>query len=121
MWLPLQLFGVAPFRAALEEKVLLCRYFHEKIQELGFVTGPEPPLSITIFRYVPDTGDTNAFNEALIWQTRKDGRFFFSTTTIGGDTWIRLAVLSFRTHLEEVDGALSLLEAGVRKLMAECR
>ena len=39
MWLPLQLFGVAPFRAALEEKVMLCRYFHEKIGELGFRTG----------------------------------------------------------------------------------
>lgn len=109
MWLPLQLFGIAPFRAALEEKVLLCRYFHKKIKALGFITGPEPQLSITIFRYLPAAGDPNTFNEALIRLTREDGRFFFSTTTIDGSTWIRLAVLSFRTHLEEVDGALALL------------
>jgi glutamate/tyrosine decarboxylase-like PLP-dependent enzyme len=28
MWLPLQLYGIAPFKAALEEKILLCRYFY---------------------------------------------------------------------------------------------
>ena len=37
MWLPLQLLGLKPFRAALEEKVLLCRYFYHKVhREAGF-------------------------------------------------------------------------------------
>lgn len=114
MWLPLQLLGVAPFRAALLEKVLLCRYFHEKIQISGFEVGPEPMLSTTIFRYVPKEEDANVFNEKLVAYIRKDGRTFMSTTMIEGVYWIRLTVLSFRTHLREVDLALELLAEGVR-------
>lgn len=115
MWLPLQLLGVAPFRAALAEKALLCRYFHQKVQELGFVVGPEPMLSVTIFRYVPAEGDANAFNEKLVASIRKDGRVFLSTTTIDSVYWIRLAVLSFRSHLREVELVLALLRQQLLK------
>jgi glutamate/tyrosine decarboxylase-like PLP-dependent enzyme len=66
LWLPLKLAGVAPFRAALEEKLLLARYFHERIQAVpGFAVGPPPDLSIVTFRYVPRRGDANRFNEKL--------------------------------------------------------
>lgn len=34
MWLPLQLFGVTPFRAALSETIWLARYFQERVQEI---------------------------------------------------------------------------------------
>ncbi|MGI9189172.1 MAG: pyridoxal phosphate-dependent decarboxylase family protein, partial [Longimicrobiaceae bacterium] len=58
MWLPLQLFGVAPFRAALAEKLWLARYFHERVQEIGGMeVGPEPALSVALFRWVPPGGD----------------------------------------------------------------
>jgi len=53
MWLSLQLLGIAPFRAALEEKVLLSRYFYQEIQKIGFEVGPYPELSVVIFRYIP--------------------------------------------------------------------
>jgi glutamate/tyrosine decarboxylase-like PLP-dependent enzyme len=110
MWLSLQLLGVAPFRAALEEKILLCRYFYEEIQKRGFEVGPYPELSIAIFRYVPAEGDANAFNQALIEYIKQDGRVFLSSTTIDGVYWLRFAVLSFRTHLEQVDLALEVLQ-----------
>jgi len=109
MWISLQLLGVAPFRAALEEKILLCRYFYKEVQQLGFEVGPKPDLSIAIFRYVPKTGDVNAFNQDIVDQIMKDGRIFLSSTTIGGVYWIRFAVLSFRTHLKQVDLALHIL------------
>lgn len=109
MWISLQLLGVAPFRAALEEKILLCQYFYEEIQKLGFEVGPEPDLSIAIFRYVPKTEDANAYNLKLVKQIMQDGRIFLSSTTIDGAYWIRFAVLSFRTHLKQVDLALQLL------------
>jgi aromatic-L-amino-acid decarboxylase len=32
MWLPLKVLGVAPFRAALTEKIKLARHFHERLQ-----------------------------------------------------------------------------------------
>ena len=116
MWLPLQLFGLQPFRAALAEKVWLCRYFYERVQELGFEVGPYPDLSIMIYRYVPTTGDTNAFNEQLIEYVQQDGRVFLSSTLIDGTFWMRLAVLCFRSHLAQVDLCLEVLAAGVAYL-----
>ncbi len=109
MWLPLQLFGLSPFRDALREKALLCRYFYQKVQELGFETGPEPELSILTFRYPEARGGSDQLNAALVDAIRQDGRVFLSSTQIGGQFWIRLAVLSFRTHRQEIDRCLSIL------------
>ena len=104
------------FRAALEEKIWLCRYFHEHIQELGFEVGPFPELSIAIFRYVPTNIDANEFNQQIIEWIKQDGRIFFSSTTLNGIYWIRFAVLAFRTHLEQVDLALAKLKEAVQQL-----
>ncbi len=113
MWLPLQLFGVAPFKAALSEKLLLTQYFYKKIQELGFEVGPFPELSVMIYRYVPEEGDANEFNSKLIQHVHKDGRVFLSSTTIEGVYWLRIAILAFRTHKETIDLCLQVLKEGV--------
>ncbi|MFI5252906.1 MAG: pyridoxal phosphate-dependent decarboxylase family protein [Bacteroidota bacterium] len=117
MWLPLQLFGVAPFRAALEEKLLLAQYFYEKIQEIdGFEVGPFPDLSVATYRYIPKKGDPNVFNEKLIKEVHKDGRVFLSSTNLNGKFTLRIAVLCFRTHLDTIDLALEMLREKVKKL-----
>jgi aromatic-L-amino-acid/L-tryptophan decarboxylase len=116
MWISLQLLGVSPFRAALDEKVLLARHFYTEIQKLGFEVGPAPDLSIVIFRYVPKSGDVNVFNQDIVERIMQDGRIFLSSTTIDGVFWIRFAVLSFRTHLEQVQLAMELLKGIVFKV-----
>ncbi len=116
MWLPLQLYGIAPFKAALEEKILLTRYFYDEIQKLGFEVGPFPDLSVATYRYVPKEGDANDFNAQLLEHVQTDGRIFVSSTTIGGVYWIRIAILCFRTHLREVDMLLGIFREGVEKL-----
>ena len=111
LWLPLKLAGVAPFRAALEEKILLSRYSYEKMQSMnGFEFGPYPYLSIFTFRYIPSRGDVNEFNQRLIHAVQKDGRIFITSTTINGKFTLRLAVLGFRTHLENIELALKILQ-----------
>jgi glutamate/tyrosine decarboxylase-like PLP-dependent enzyme len=110
MWLPLQLFGVNVFRKALEEKILLCRYFYQKIQALGFEVGPDPELSVCIYRFTEGIDDENSFNAQLIKTVQDDGRIYISSTTIDGVFWLRLAVLVFRTHLQTIDQLLSILE-----------
>jgi aromatic-L-amino-acid/L-tryptophan decarboxylase len=109
MWLPLQLLGLKPFRACLEEKLLLTRYFYSEIKKLGFETGPYPELSVASYRYVPKKGDANAFNKKLMEEIVNDGRVFISSTTLEGKFMLRLAVLSFRTHLSTVNILLDLL------------
>lgn len=118
LWLPLQLHGLKPFRASLEEKLLLTQYFYKEIKKMGFETGPEPELSVMIYRYVPeelkdDQDAINDFNRSLLKAVLDDGRLFISSTTLDGHFWLRLAVLSFRTHLEHIQLLLEILKEKV--------
>jgi aromatic-L-amino-acid decarboxylase len=116
LWMPLQLFGLAPFKAGLEEKLMLTQYFYQEIQKLGFEVGPFPELSVMIYRYVPTEGDPNDFNAKLIQHVHQDGRVFLSSTTIDGVYWLRIAILAFRTHLKTVDLCLRVLKEGIQEL-----
>jgi aromatic-L-amino-acid/L-tryptophan decarboxylase len=110
LWLPLQMAGIAAFRAAQEEKLALARYFHARLAQLdGFDPGPVPQLSVAAFRY----GDDNAFNEQLLKHLQDDGRVMLSGTRIDGRFLIRCAILSFRTHVEHVDQAVQAIVAGL--------
>jgi glutamate/tyrosine decarboxylase-like PLP-dependent enzyme len=117
LWLPLTLLGVAPFRAALSEKIQLARYFHEQIQKVdGFEVGPRPDLSVVTYRYLPARGDADAFNQRLTQAIQKDGRIYISSTRLDGKLVLRLAVSCFRTHLDEIDETLDILSRTTRQL-----
>lgn len=116
LWLPLQLFGVAPFRACLSEKFWLTRYFYEKLQEIPHMElGPDPELSVCLFRHVPPGKDPDEVNARLIEAIQSDGRVFLSSTHVNGGHWLRLAVLAFRTHRSTVDLALDVIRGLVEK------
>ena len=117
MWMPLILHGLAPFRAALEEKIQLCRYFYHELEAIpGMERGPFPELSVALYRYVPRGADPNEFNARLLRAVQRDGRIFLSSTTIDGVYYLRLAVLCFRTHLRHVDLALEVLREKITEL-----
>ena len=111
MWLSLQYFGIAPFRATLEEKLLLTQYFYQKVVQLGFEVGPEPTLSVCLFRW--KTGDVqkdNIYNQQLIEKILQRGKIFISSTTLDDIYWLRICVMVFRTHKEHIDRLLLLLQ-----------
>lgn len=120
MWLPLMVHGEAPFRAGLAEKMWLARYFRERLFEItGMEVGPEPDLSVVLYRYVPETGDANAFNQALIDQIHADGQVFLTSTKIKGTFFLRFACLAHRTHLATVDACLDMLRTCISEVKAE--
>jgi aromatic-L-amino-acid decarboxylase len=119
MWLPLVLLGTGPFRAALEEKLLLARYFHREIQALGFEVGPAPELSVVTFRWAPPGASVeraNELNQAIVDGVRRDGRVFLSSTMLDGRFTLRMVALSFRTHRRTIDLALRVLREQVAAL-----
>ena len=117
LWLPLQVAGIAAFRAAQSEKLALANYFHARLIELGgFDAGPEPQLSVVAFRYLPRNGDAHAFNERLMQHIQQEGRVMMSGTRIDGTYYLRCAILSFRTHLDHVDDAIEAVLRGVQAL-----
>ncbi len=122
MWLPLKLLGLAPFRAALEEKLLLARYFRDAVSPLGFDVGPEPDLSVVTFRWAPpglSLEATNRLNQKIIAFVRHDGRVFLSSTMIDGRYTLRLVALAFRTHRRTIDTALTVLAEALAGLGRE--
>lgn len=117
LWLPLQMAGIDAFRAAQSEKLELARYFHARISEIdGFETSGTPDLSVVAFRYVPEEGDADEFNERLLRWTQKEGRVMFSGTRVNGKYLLRAAILCFRTHIEHVDEAIAAVQRGVKAL-----
>ena len=117
LWLPLQIAGIASFRAAQAEKLALARYFHARLRDMdGFDPGPVPDLSVVAFRYLPVQGDADMFNERLLRHVQDEGRVMLSGTRIDGRFTLRCAILSFRTHIEHVDEAIEALVRGVAKL-----
>ncbi|MGE5402512.1 MAG: pyridoxal phosphate-dependent decarboxylase family protein [Ignavibacteriales bacterium] len=120
LWLPLKLLGVNTFRDALEEKIQLARYFYSKLGEMeGFELGPFPDLSVVTFRYIPSSGDVNEFNSRLVSLIQSDGRLFLSSTMLDGKFTIRLAVLSFRTHLDTINEMLEIIREKVKLILNE--
>lgn len=112
LWLPLQLAGVAAFRSAQREKLLLARYFHGALAEFpDFRVGPPPDLSVVAFRFEPDGMDGCMASERLLQILQQQGRVMLSGTRIDGRFHIRCAILSFRTHRAHVDQAIAAIRA----------
>ena len=117
MWLPLKLHGVRAFRSALEEKLRLAMYAWERLNEMDEIEmGPKPQLTVFMFRWKPDNGNADEMNNKLHRAVIDDGRVFLSTTRINESFVLRLAILSVRTHLEEVDRLIEVLKEKMEML-----
>lgn len=110
LWLPLMIHGLKPFRACLEEKLLLARYFYAEVQKLGFECPIKPELSVVVYRFVPTAGNADRFNRRVLEEVVADGRVFISSTMLDGHFTLRFACLAFRTHLSTVDTLLQVLK-----------
>lgn len=116
MWLPLQLHGIEPFVACLEEKLLLTQYFRKELIKIGFKVGPDPDLSVSYFWYPTNNDKENEFNEKLLKELHNDGEIFLSSTLINGKFVIRMALLSFRTKLETIDRAIAMIKRALTNI-----
>lgn len=138
LWLPLKLLGVAPFRAALSEKLWLAKYFYERIGSMpGFKIGPPPDLSVVSFHYHPrqindsEFDKLNEFNLKLMDSIQKDGRIYITSTKVDrtrtedgpgeGKVRLRAAILNYRTHLDEINETIGILGRKAKELEKEWR
>jgi len=122
LWLPFQVHGVAAFRAQLTEKLALARRAYDALRsEPLLAMVDEPQLSIVAFSARPPAGhalDANAFGAELLRRVNARKRVFMSSTTIEGRYVLRICVLSFRTHEERIDDAVTGLLEEARALAA---
>ena len=121
LWMPLKIHGVKAFRAALEEKRLLALFAWKKLKEMPEIeVGPKPELTVFTFRWKPNgVVNIDEVNRQLHNLMLEDGRVFLSTTSINNEFRFRLAVLSLRTHLTEVELFMEVLEELMKKMRPE--
>jgi len=111
IWLPLLFHGTKVFKDALREKLLLTQYIYNEFEKLKFIeVGPKPELTVFTFRFISDNNDTSSLNQQILERMHKDGRIFISSTKINKQVWLRVAILSFRTHLKEIDLLIEMVE-----------
>ena len=118
LWLPLKLYGIAPFIACLEEKVLLTQFIRKELSRLGFSVGPEPDLTVTYFWYPSTSVAENTFNKKLMELIHEDGSVFLSSTNLDGKFVIRIAILSFRTKLSTINKCLAMIKRNMEQTLA---
>ncbi|MFI6294233.1 pyridoxal phosphate-dependent decarboxylase family protein [Nonomuraea sp. NPDC050790] len=106
LWLPIKLHGLSAFRTALDEKLDLARFAYEELVSAGFEVPWEPRLSTVAFR-IP--GDDDRPSQELLRRVNAGGRVFLSSTLVNGRFFVRLAVVSFRTHQDRVREALETI------------
>jgi len=122
LWLPLMVHGVAPFRAAVAEKLALAQRLREGLAGLPLEVPLEPQLSVVAFR-LPRLGAEepldawSARNRALLDAIHAHGRVYLSSTLLpveDGDVFtLRACVLSFRTHADRIEAALEDVRAAL--------
>ncbi len=115
LWLPLSLYGIEPFTACLDEKLLLTTYFRNRLKEIGFELGPEPDLTVSYFWYPSKDVAENKYNEKLMEIIHSDGSVFLSSTKIDGKFVIRMAILAFRTKKITIDKAMKMIKKCIGK------
>ena len=68
------------------------------------------------YRYLPERGDANDFNERLMKVILDEGQVYLSSTRLNGNLVLRAAILSFRTHLDEVETVIDRLQYHAKQI-----
>ena len=107
VWLPMKLHGLSVFRRYLDEKLDLARWIQGKIEEIPQLEILAPAdLSILAFA-VADSGESletrNVQTRQLHQRINQKNRVHLTATTVKDIYAIRIAISSYRTHLDRVE------------------
>jgi aromatic-L-amino-acid decarboxylase len=107
VWFPLVLHGVARFREALDEKLDLTDRIHVAfLDDPNLEVGWAPQCTVVAFRL--RDGDDDAQAE-LLRRINASKRVFLSSTRIRGTYWIRVCIVSHRTHADRIDECAAIV------------
>lgn len=111
VWLPLRMCGLDRFAALLDEKLDLAQLAAGRLRDLPGVEVLEPQLSVVAFRLVRgDVEESNAANRRWIERVNARQHVLLTPTVLDGVFVLRIAILSFRTHRDRIEVALTDIE-----------
>lgn len=111
LWLPLHLHGVNTFVTALDEKLDLADLVYDELSTMPNLDMPwKPELSLVAFR--PRNG-TDQEAAALLDRINATGRMWLSSAPIRGQTYLRICILSHRSHPERIREGVDIIRSAV--------
>jgi aromatic-L-amino-acid decarboxylase len=116
VWWPLSLHGVDAFRDALDEKLDLTMRIHDALSadpnvELGW----DPELTVVTFR---SRGGDERRSRELLQRINASKRVFLSSTLVRGEYWLRVCIVSHRTHADRIDECAAIVREAAAAVAA---
>lgn len=106
-WLPLHLHGVDAFRQQLDEKLDLATRADEALSADERLEVPwAPDLTVVVFRL---KASDDAGQLRFLDRINQSQRVLLSSTRISGSVYLRIAILSVRTHADRIREALEII------------
>jgi aromatic-L-amino-acid decarboxylase len=114
LWLPLHLHGIAAFRQQLDEKLDLAAAASQTLAADERLEVPwKSDLTVVVFRL---KRGSDAAQLRFLDRINHSQRILLSSTRINGQIYLRLAVLSFRTHADRIHEALEIILAAANEV-----
>ena len=112
VWLALNHAGRNGYIKMISDDIDLAVRLYEMIKKTPDLEAFTQNLSITTFRYAPDTGHKSAeerekylneLNMALLTRLQEGGEAFVSNAVINGTYLLRVCIVNFRTDLHDIE------------------
>ena len=114
LWLTLQVHGRQAYEELIDRQLKLAAFFANWVRssELFELAAPQvlPIVNFRVKRAGITEEERRAAHEAIVHEVTRDGRRWISTTLVGGQSVIRMMVISYLTghrHLEDLMIALT--------------
>jgi glutamate/tyrosine decarboxylase-like PLP-dependent enzyme len=113
VWLSMQTFGLAAFRSAITRGFELAEFAEAELRRRGgFEIVSRAQMAIVCFRF----GNDEALQTALVEQMLQDGFAFLTSTTLRGQTVLRLCTINPRTTQSDIVSTIDRLQALAREV-----
>ena len=126
LWLTLQVHGRQAYEELIDRQLKLAAFFANWIRssEIFELAAPQvlPIVNLRIKRAGIADEDRRAAHEAIVHEVTRNGHRWISTTLVGGQSVIRMMVISYLTghrHLEDL--MIALTEAAKKHIVASAR
>ena len=119
VWLSFKRYGSAQIADWIDANVRHARRLYDRVRQSDdFVAATEPTMSAICIRYVKgglSQSDSAELHPLVARRVEEDGRFWFSTTVLKGDSYFRICPVNFRTRDEHMDQLFEFLREECRQ------
>jgi glutamate/tyrosine decarboxylase-like PLP-dependent enzyme len=117
VWLSMQMFGLAQFRAAVERGFELAERAERIVRDAPRWEVLSPAHMATVaFRYVPRHADADTLQTRLVEAMVRDGFALVTSTALRGITALRMCTINPRTTDADIDQTIERLDRFAREL-----